>query len=273
LAGYVDDPVVTVLVLLLQVAFAAAVGILYVLYAVALEPLRLRLGGARRMSRREADFLLPILHDSARRLGLVNVPRLLVDDSREANALAYTRHIVLNRGLLEEFDYHPAVVAGVLSHELTHWHNADAVARLFVRGVALPLYLVYSVASWIANKFDSGFVRFLIAAVIWPVAVAVRYAVMPMQAAWSRAAEYRADQGAVAAGQVTGLRRALEHFRRSFDSSRNGWDAAVCASHPPNELRLERVENPGGWYPLPGTAEQDGRVLAAAASRDPAGQP
>ncbi|MEV4755883.1 M48 family metalloprotease [Micromonospora sp. NPDC049559] len=249
--AYADDPVVTILVVLLQVVLAIVIGLLYVLYGVALEPWRMRLSGARRLSRREADLLLPLLHECADRLGLPNVPRLLVDDTREAQALAYTRHIVVTRGLLDEFDYDPAVISGVLSHELVHWHNADGVSRLLVRGIALPLYLPYAAATWVLRAFHNSIVRFLAVLVSWPIAAAVRFFVMPLQAAGSREAEYRADQGAVLARQRDGLRQALERFRRSFDGSRNGWDEAVCASHPPNELRLEQLEEPGRRYPLP----------------------
>lgn len=256
---YNEDPVVAVLVVLLQVVLALLVGVGYLLYAVALEPLRLRVGGARRLSRREEEFLLPLLQESARRLGLANVPMLLIDDTREANALAYTRHIVVSRGLLDEFDYDESVLAGLLSHELTHWHNADGMARLFIRGVALPLYLPYAAASWVLRTFQNSIIRFIAGIVAWPIAAAVRFVVMPMQSAGTRDAEYRADRGAVLAGYRDPLRIALERFRRSFDGARNGWDAAVCATHPPNELRLEAVEEPGRRYPLP-TARRKARA-------------
>jgi hypothetical protein len=39
-------------------------------------------------------------------------------------------------------------------------------------------------------------------------------------------------------------------MRHSFDGSRSGWDAVVCATHPPNELRLEELEERGRTYPL-----------------------
>jgi Zn-dependent protease with chaperone function len=71
-----------------------------------------------------------------------------------------------------------------------------------------------------------------------------------MQAAAIRRAEFRADQGAVHAGHRDGIRLVLERVQRSFDGSRNGWDAAICASHPPNEHRLDRLERPGQDYPL-----------------------
>lgn len=267
---YADDPVVAVLTVFLQAVIAILVGLIYVAYAVMFEPLRLRTGGARRLSRREEELLLPLLHDCARRLRLDNVPRLLIDDTREANALAYSRHVVVSRGLLDEFDHDEAVLAGILSHELVHWHNADGVARLFVRGVALPLYLPYAAASWVLRNFQNSIVRFLAGVVAWPIVASVRFIIMPMQSAGSREAEYRADQGAVLAGHRDGLRKALERFRRSFDTSRSGWDAAICATHPPNELRLEAIEEPGRRYPLP-SARRTARQTAADAGGATAG--
>lgn len=228
------------------------VGLLYTVYRVVCERWLLRITGARRLSRREAELLLPIVRECAARLGLTNHPPVLIDDTREANALAYTRHIVINQGLLEEFNYDREAIAAVVSHELVHWRNGDPISAVFVRGVALPLYLVQAFAGWLLQQAGSSVVlRFLAWAVFWPVFITVKYVVMPMQAADARQAEYRADQGAVLVGHRVGMRRVLNRFRQSFESGRNGWVAAVCATHPPNELRLERLEEPGGHYPLP----------------------
>jgi Zn-dependent protease with chaperone function len=250
LFSYLDDPFVTGVVILLNIIFALGVGVLYTVCAIAFEPFRLRLRGARALSRREARFLLPLLHESANRLGLPNVPRLLMDDSLDANAYAYARHIVVRQGLLTAVGHDREAVAAVLSHELTHWHNADGVARLVVQGVALPLYLAHTAATWVLRAFDNVIIRFLAFSVAWPVLISVRFFVVPMLATSTRAAEYRADQGAVRAGHLTGIRATLELFKGTFDGSRNGWDAAICASHPPFELRLERVERRGVEYPL-----------------------
>jgi Zn-dependent protease with chaperone function len=250
LFDYLDDPFVTSIVVLLNIVFGVVFGVAYTVYGIVFEPFRLRLTGARQMSRREARFLLPLLYECAERLGLPNVPRLLIDDSQDANALAYTRHIVVRQGLLTAFGYDREAVAAVLSHELTHWHNADGVARLLVKGVALPLYLAHSAATWVIRTFDNAVIRFLAIAVAWPILVSVRFFVVPMQAASARAAEYRADQGAVRAGHLAGIRYVLEELKGTFDGSRNGWDAAVCASHPAIEQRLERLEQRGVEYPL-----------------------
>lgn len=226
-------------------------GLLYTCYRVACERWLLRISGARRLSRREAAFLLPIMRDCAVRLGLANHPPILIDDTREPNALAYTRHVVINQGLLEEFNYDQEAIAALLCHELVHWRNGDPISAMFIRGTALPLYLVQAGAGWLRQRASHGLLRFLVWLVFWPVFVTVQYFVVPLQAADARLAEHRADEGAVLAGHRVGIRRVLARFRQSFEGGRNGWVAAVCAAHPPNELRLERVEEPGVDYALP----------------------
>ncbi|KAB1943179.1 M48 family metalloprotease [Micromonospora sp. ALFpr18c] len=243
------DPTWPWAVALGQVVTALVVGGLYLVWTVATESVRLRIGGARRLSRREAAWLGPIVAEVAARMGLRAVPRLLVDDRREANASAYIRHIVINYGLLEQLDYDRDQVAGVLAHELAHWRAGDPVAMAWARGVALPLYLLYELADRLL-MVSSRPLHFAVRVLLWPVLVTVRYLVVPVQSRLWRQAEYRADAVAAAAGYGAGLRAALSFLRHTFDAARSGWDQTVLATHPPNELRLERLERSEGPTPL-----------------------
>lgn len=251
LGPFADSVPTGIATVLGALALGLVAGLLYTIYRVVFERRILKITGARRLSRREAEFLLPLVAESAGQLGLSNHPPVLIDDTREPNAFAYTRHIVVNQGLLDEFNYEREPIAAVLCHELVHWRNGDPISAVFVRGTALPLYLVQAGAGWLRERASNAVLRFLVWAAFWPVFVTVQYLVVPMQAADSRQAEYRADQGAARAGHRAGMRRVLTRFRRSFEGGRNGWVAAVCASHPPNELRLELLEEPGHDYPLP----------------------
>jgi Zn-dependent protease with chaperone function len=246
-----DDPVAGFGTLVGVVATGGFFGLAYTMYRVILEGWILRLSGARRLSRRERELILPIVHQCVARMGIGNYPPILIDDSLEPNATAYTRHIVVSRGLLERFDYDQEVVGGVLSHELVHWRNGDPISAAFLRGVAFPLYAVYASAGWVRRRADHPVVTLLEWLLLWPLLLTVKAFVMPMQAADARRAEFRADQGAVLAGYRDGLRRILTRMRRSFETGRNGWTEAVCDTHPPNELRLERLEDPSRHYPLP----------------------
>ncbi|MGH3681977.1 MAG: M48 family metalloprotease, partial [Natronosporangium sp.] len=255
-----DDPVSGLGSLLGIVALDLLVAVAYTGYRVGFEPWLLRVAGARRMSRRERELILPIVADCAGRMGLENYPPVLLDDGREPTAIAYTRHLVINKGLLDEFRYDPEVIAGVVCHELVHWRNGDPISAAFVRGAALPLYLVHASVGWVDQQVRHPLIGPVLWLVFAPVLLTVTYLVMPLQAVETRRAEFRADQGAVLAGHRDGLRRVLARSGRSFERGRNGWTAAVSATHPPNELRLERLEEPGRRYPLP---DPEGRVTVA----------
>lgn len=246
-----DDPLTGFGTLVGVVGFGLLLGVVYTVYRVALEPLLLRTAGARRMSRREQDLILPVAADCAQRLGLTTYPPILIDDRPEPFAVAHTRHIVLSRGLLAEFRYDRGVIAGVLAHELVHWRNADAVSAAFVRGVALPLYLVHAAAGALIARVGHPLLSALVWLFAWPVMLTVRWFIMPVMAADARAEEFRADQGAVLAGHRDGLRRVLARLDRSFETGHNGWTRAMCGRHPAAELRLERLEDPDRRYPLP----------------------
>jgi Zn-dependent protease with chaperone function len=254
-----------------QILVAGLCGFLYTLYGIAAEGWRLRiLEGARQPSRRERALIEPILQDCARRMGLASVPRLLMSDDRSINAAAGCRHIIVNRGFLEQFQYDPEPLAGVLCHELTHWRNADAISSFFIRGVALPLYLSYTACSWLL-RLTRGTIALIVLFLTWPILVSIRYVLMPLQAAGCRAAEYQADQGAVYAGHRDGLRKVLIKLQDTFDSATTGWDLAILGTHPPSELRLERIEQPGVEYTLPdadGPATPTPVIITASLARD-----
>ncbi|MFI5484441.1 M48 family metalloprotease [Micromonospora echinaurantiaca] len=237
--GASDEPLALLTGLLGMVAAAALIGLLYTLYRVLLEPRLLVVSGAREPSRREEARLRPVLERCAHRLGLPTLPRLLMeDDPVLPNARTYARHIVVTTSVLTEPEEE---IAALLSHELVHWRAGDEVTSAFVRGVALPLTLLHAVPAWLMRTFPHPATNLVVFLFFWPVLLTMKYVVLPLHARDVRAAEYRADLGAVLTGHVDGLRAILER-RRSFETGRSGWDEAVCATHPPHELRLDRLD-------------------------------
>ncbi|PWR12446.1 hypothetical protein DKT68_03190 [Micromonospora acroterricola] len=237
--GTADEPLALATGLVGTVVAAALIGVLYTLYRVLLEPRLLVVSGARQPSRREYARLRPVLDDCARRLGLPTVPRLLMeDDPVLSNAHTYARHVVVTTAVLTEPDDE---IAALLSHELVHWRTGDEVTSAFVRGVGLPLTLAHALPTWLMRTFPHPATNLVVFLFFWPVLLTMRYVVLPLHARDVRAAEYRADLGAVLTGHVDGMRRILER-RLSFESGRSGWDEAVCATHPPHELRLDQLE-------------------------------
>lgn len=259
-----DDPVRVLGLVVGQIVTAVVVALVYTVCYHAFEGTVVRIAGARQPSRRESELLTPILRECVHNLGIRGAPVLMMDDSREVNAYAMGRHVVVNQGLLDEFDYDRDVITGVLAHELTHWHNADAVAMSFVRGLCLPVYVPFQIFKALQAAFRRSPIFYLVFGLLaWPFFVLVRYVIAPANALDSRVCEFRADQGAVAAGSRAGLRRFLARIRNTTDGAVNGWDAAICATHPPTEHRLERIEEPGTSYPLP---DPDGPTRHATAA-------
>ncbi|MGW1062348.1 M48 family metalloprotease [Micromonospora rubida] len=262
----VDEPATLFTGLAGMVAAAALVGLLYTLYRVLLEPWLLSVSGARRLSRRETERLRPILYDCAQRLGLPSVPRLLIEDNTVlTNARAYSRHVVVTTSLLTESDED---IAALLSHELVHWRTGDEVTSAFVRGVALPLVLIHAVPTWLMRTFPHPVTDFLLFVFFWPVLLTMKYVVLPLHSRDVRAAEYRADAGAVLAGHAQGMRDMLEQ-RKSFESGRSGWDEAVCATHPASELRLDRLERLSPVAEAGGVRADDDAILVSSADLFP----
>lgn len=259
-ALYQGDPAWPVMLVVGQVITALFVGSAYTVWSILFEPWRLRRSGARRLSRREAAWLVPIVEQVAERMGLQGVPKVLITDSREVNAYAMTRHIVIHKGLLTHLGYDEEPIGAVIAHELAHWRYGDTVGASFLKGTALPLYLGYALALRLEQIRFRPLV-WLLSPLIWGVTVCVRYVVAPVAAVVARRHELRADRYALRAGYGPGLRVALESFAESFDGALDGWDQVILRTHPHTELRLEALEDDGGDYPL----------APASASAPPAG--
>lgn len=234
-----------------QILTGLLVASAYVLYCRTAEFGRLRVTGARRPSRREAELLEPIVARAAARMGLDRPPRLLMDDSREPNAHAGIRHVIVNRGLLEALRYDTDAVSGVIAHEVAHYKHGDAVALAWNRGIAWPLFLIYELTYRLqASAVYWTFLLALVRVLLWSVTVTIRFLVMPLNALHWRRSELRADDEARRAGYGPGLYTALTVLGGSFDGARTGWDQSILATHPSTELRLERLEEPGTALPL-----------------------
>lgn len=265
---YDGDPSWPVMVFVGQIVTGLFFGVVYTVWTIAAEPWRLGIAGARAMSRREREWIMPLVHDCAARMRLGGLPRVLVTDSREVNAWAESRHIVIHKGLLSHLAHDREMVAGVIAHELAHWANGDPVARSFAKGVALPLYIMYEIATRLLNATNRiRPLQWLFRMLLWGVTTTVQGIVAPVQASAWRKEEYRADAAAAAAGYGEGLRSALSAFSDSFDSGRDGWDAVMFKSHPSYELRMERLETAGRDYPLvPGAAGLAGASSSTSSS-------
>jgi Zn-dependent protease with chaperone function len=250
LAGvFTDAP----LQLLASLAVGLAVSLAIVGAMVGLEPWWLSLRGHRRMSRREAMRILPLLEAAAGDLGLASVPTVLMaDDGSLTTATAHCRHLVVSRGLCDEIG--DAQLGALLGHGLSHWAAGDPVGDRLVLACALPLVVLYEAGAWLARR-GGGLLAAIGWAVLWPAWVLVRLVMRPAMAAGTRRREYAADAAVAASGRGAALHQAIS-FLGEFEPGRSGWEQTIAATHPPRELRLEALE--------PGT-ETDGAGATAGA--------
>jgi hypothetical protein len=223
--------------LLLSLALLAA--------GVALEPWLLRLRGFRRMSRREAARVMPLLEAEATDLGLTSLPLVLTADGDNLRVRAYARHLVVGRSLLEEIGDGPAgdaALDAVLCHGLHHWATGDGVGDLLVRCCGLPLVILYDAGHRLAEQ-GNGLIALVGWLVLWPAWLLVRLVIQPMVAVTSRHQEYAADAAVAATGRGEALHGALS-LLGELEPGQSGWDRVIAATHPPLELRLEALEPP-----------------------------
>lgn len=223
--------------ILISVAGGAVISLAVFGVMVFAEPWTLSLRGYRRMSRREYQRLWPLYTEAAHRLGLATVPPLLIADDGSRNAYTAVRHIVISRTLVLELNDAP--LAGVLAHELAHWARADTVGLRFVFAAALPLALLYNLAVLLLRF--RGLVALFAVLLFWPTWALTRLVIEPLVAERSREYEYQADKEARRAGYSEAVREALGHLGE-FEGARSGWEEVIKATHPPIELRLERLE-------------------------------
>ncbi|MGH2965116.1 MAG: M48 family metalloprotease [Solirubrobacterales bacterium] len=229
------------------------VGSITLAILIAAEPQLMKLRGYRELSRREKDFLHPLLLDAGAGFGLRVVPELWISDKLIPGAWSHPRGIVIARGLLGDYDksegqpkpqLDSTAIRAILAHELVHWHFADPVGTRAVWSCCWPIVVAFNAASWLVQR-NSGILKAVGWFFFWPAWVSIKLVIVPIMAKQSRSHEYEADARAANLGDDyrLGLRKALTELQ-DWEKPRTGWEDALEATHPPIELRLERLEAP-----------------------------
>ena len=243
---FVDRPLQAVV----AVISGAIVSVAIVVVAASFERLGLRLRGYRRLSQDEVRRVAPLVKDVADAMNLPALPRFAMDDVVIPNAWTQMRTIVLTKGLLQSLD--DGELRAILAHELQHWQSGDSVALHFVWAAAFPAVILYNIGTWLSGSWPVGgqvakAARTVLALVGWIVAwpswVLIKLLLVPVIAVSQRRYEYEADAAASRIGLASELTSALRKLT-AFESGRTGWEAALAATHPPTELRIERLQPP-----------------------------
>jgi Zn-dependent protease with chaperone function len=227
----------------------AVLALVIVVVIAAYERLGLRLRGYRRLSRMEVEYVAPLVKDVAERMDLPALPRFAMEDTVVANAYTHMRTVVFTKGLFQTLKVNE--VRAIIAHELEHWRMGDAVGLRFVWAAAWPVALTYNLGMLLSGnrsgeveklRWPPTGIRILLGwLVAWPMWVIIKLVITPIVASRQRRYEYAADAAAAKIGYAADLSSALSKLG-AFEGGRTGWERAMAATHPPTELRLERLK-------------------------------
>lgn len=210
--------------------------------------------------------LVDTVHRLARAAHLPAMPEVGIYNSPEVNAFATgpsksNSLVAVSSGLLQSMDREQ--VEGVLGHEVAHIANGDMVTMTLLQGVINSFVIFFSriIAGALAGGDNrerrGGGTEFLMVIVLQIVFGLLGNMVL---AAFSRAREFRADRGgALYAGRekMISALQALEQKAHSMraqpvednfatfkisSTKKMGW-THLFSTHPPLELRIERLRN------------------------------
>jgi Zn-dependent protease with chaperone function len=256
-----------------DIVSGVVVAYITLLVLVRMEPRFIRLRGYRELSRREREYVTPILDEILSRMGILDArPALYMSDVVTPGAWTHPRAIVLAEGLLGEYDATEAppkpdlsrgAIAAILAHEVAHWRDGDAVASRAVWSCFWPFIALFNLMHKIGQA--RGWLVYFMWIFFWPIWVCLKIITAVMASA-TREQEYEADAAAAALGEEyrLGLREALATLR-DMEPPRTGWEDVLNATHPKIEQRLERLEV--NYQPELAVAEEFPLTLTIAGER------
>jgi len=213
------------------------------------------------------------LVDTVRRLAQnagIGMPEVAIFDSPEMNAFATGARrdsalVAVSTGLLEGMQRDE--VEAVLGHEVAHVANGDMVTLTLLQGVLNTFVIFLSrVVGFLIDRFinrsedgeeSSGpgigyFVTSLVLQIIFGIGASL------IVAWFSRRREFRADEGGAQLVNPGAMARALDRLRmqqgepsmlpsnmKAFGISGGGGFMALFSSHPPLEVRIQKLTEAG----------------------------
>ncbi len=206
--------------------------------------------------------LVQIVHQLAKSAGMRVMPQVGIYDSPDVNAFATgpTKNralVAVSSGLLARMNR--GQLEGVLGHEVAHITNGDMVTMTLVQGVvnAFVMFIARVIAFALSQnvKEENRHMVHFLAVIVLEIVLSILGAIVV--AFFSRMREFRADkEGARLAGRDKMI-DALRGLQRVFDphtsddhasvatlkiSGKSGSFLALFSTHPPLELRIQKLE-------------------------------
>ncbi len=215
--------------------------------------------------------LVETVHKLARAAGLTVMPEVGIYNSPEVNAFATgpTRNrslVAVSSGLLNRMSQDE--LEGVIGHEITHVANGDMVTMTLIQGVvnAFVMFLARVLAyvlSGIGNRSKSSgnsYLMFNVLVIVFQIVFMILGSLVI--AAYSRRREFKADKGGAKLAGREKMISALQALQKvqeirdqrvekpAFQSMKishkeRGGLFALFMTHPPLELRIERLRKEG----------------------------
>lgn len=215
---------------------------------------------------REELFLINIVYDLAKRVGITTMPDVGIYQANELNAFATgpsknNALVAVSSGLLSSMNREE--IAAVLGHEISHVANGDMVTMTLVQGIINSFALFFSriiayAISFALSRHDDqsegiSYMTYSMFTFVFDIIFTLFGTILV--AAYSRWREYRADAGgamlvgknnmiaalhrlALGAGLEDNRAPSLAALKISHYSS---W-FELLATHPPLEKRIQRLQ-------------------------------
>lgn len=166
--------------------------------------------------------LVNMVHDISRRAQLSKMPEVGVYDSPELNAFATgpsqrASLVAVSSGLLSRMNRDE--IEGVIAHEVAHIKNGDMVTMTLLQGIvnAFVMFIARVVGFAISQSVreeSRGFVNML-CVIVLEIMLSILGMIVVMS--FSRAREFRADEGAAKLVGANKMTAALEAIKRTVE--------------------------------------------------------
>lgn len=213
------------------------------------------------------EWVVDMVHQQARSVGLAKMPEVAVYESPELNAFATgpsrsNSLVAFSSGIIRGMSRDE--LEGVSAHEVAHIANGDMLTMTLLQGLANAFVFFFSrmLARLVASRIDSDGARMLVYMVVSIVAQIVFMLLASIPLSWfSRRREYRADADSA---QIAGREKmiaALQALKRyqnqklpeeamvpeavaalAINNNRHSFLNALFASHPPLDDRIRRLK-------------------------------
>jgi len=206
--------------------------------------------------------ILDMVYDYCRQAGLEKMPQVGIYESPDMNAFATgpTRSrslVAVSTGLLNGMSENE--VRGVIAHEVSHIVNGDMVTMTLIQGLvnAFALFLsriiAFVISQFVHEKISH--LVFRLTTLVLDILLTILGSIVVFY--FSRQREFRADSGAAKLAGRDSMISALRKLQATYElarqekhasiatmkiSGKTGGLMALFASHPPLEIRIQRLQ-------------------------------